>query len=171
MFPELTTDRFLLTKVLPEDQSFLYEGLGDPEAMPYNGVYFSSFEETKAQLDWYEKNRSEGGFNWKIINKETKEPVGVVSVYNFNAAHKKAELGYWLLPRFWQKGIASEVMVPVLEFWKKKGLHRLEAFVEDENIASMRLLEKYGFMREGTMRQCEFKFGRYINLHIYSILF
>ncbi|MFN2457103.1 MAG: GNAT family N-acetyltransferase [Chitinophagaceae bacterium] len=172
MFPQLETERFLLKQVQPEDQRFLFEALSDPVAMPYNGVYFSSFEETKQQLEWYEKNLKDGtGIHWKITEKQTNENIGVISVYYFKPQHKKAELGYWLLPRFWQKGIALEVLKPVIKYWQQeRDLHRLEAFVEEENTASIRLMEKAGFQWEGTMRECEIKFGRFISLRIYSLL-
>jgi [ribosomal protein S5]-alanine N-acetyltransferase len=59
----------------------------------------------------------------------------------------------------------------VIDYWQKeKQLHRLEAFIETENEASIRLLEKAGFTLEGTMRDCEIKFGKYISLHIYSLI-
>jgi [ribosomal protein S5]-alanine N-acetyltransferase len=172
MFPELSTERFKLVQVMPADQGFLFEALSDPVTMPYNGVYFQTFDETAKQLEWYKKNWEEGtGINWKIVDKHTNENVGVISVYYFKPEHRKAELGYWLLPRYWKQGVASEVLHPVVEYWQQtKNLHRLEAFVEDENIASVKLLEKAGFTREGTMRECEFKFGRFINLHIYALI-
>jgi len=172
MFPELSTERFLLTQVCLSDQAFLFEGLSDPEAMPYYGVYYESFEETKKQLDWYDKNYLEGtGINWKVVDKISSESIGVISVYAYKKEHNKAELGYWLLPRFWGKGIATEVLPSVIQFWQnEKGLHRLEAFIELENEGSIRLLENAGFVREGTMRDCEIKFGRYISLYIYALI-
>jgi [ribosomal protein S5]-alanine N-acetyltransferase len=172
MFPELSTERFNLVQVTAADQRFLFEGLSDPVTMPYNGVYFKTFEETVTQLDWYKKNLEEGtGINWKIVDKQTKENIGVISVYYFKPEHRKAELGYWLLPGYWKQGVASEVLRPVIQYWQDiKNLHRLEAFVEDGNIASVLLLEKAGFTREGTMRDCEVKFGRFISLHIYALI-
>lgn len=172
MFPELTTERFLLTQVQLADQQFLFEALSDPLAMPYNGVYFKTFEETAAQLTWYEKNWNEGtGINWKIVDKFSKENIGVISVYNYKPEHKKAELGYWLLPRFWGKGIATEVLHFVIKFWQEqKGIHRLEAFIEHGNTASIKLLERAGFQHEGTMKDCEIKNGKFISLHIYALI-
>lgn len=173
MFPELTTERFILTQVLPEDQDFLFKGLSDPVAMPHNGVYFSTFEETKVQLDWYERNYRTGtGISWKILSKNNGEKLGVVSVYYYKPEHKKAELGYWVLPEFWNKGIISEAIQVVINYWQKeKKLHRLEALVEEKNIGSIRVLEKAGFVHEGTMRDYEIKFGKYINLRMYSLVF
>jgi ribosomal-protein-alanine N-acetyltransferase len=172
MFPELSTQRFNLVQVEASDQQFLYEGLSDPVAMPYNGVYYTSFEETARQLEWYRKNTEEGtGIYWKIRNKVSGESVGVISVYYYKPEHRKAELGYWLLPKFWRQGIAGEVLPVVIAYCQETmNLHRLEAFVEDENTASIKLLEKAGFTREGTMLECEIKFGRFINLHIYALI-
>lgn len=171
-FPELRTERFILGQVEDSDLPFLYEGLSDPVAMPHNGVYFNSLDATRAQLRWYAKNWNEGtGIHWKISRKEEGNFIGVISVYHYKAEHNKAELGYWILPRFWRQGIASEVIAPVVRFWQQeKGLHRLEAFIEVGNEASVRLLEKSGFQCEGTMRDCEIKFGKYISLLVYSCL-
>ena len=173
VFPELNTDRFILGQVVDSDLPYLFEGLSDPIAMPYNGVYFKSLDDTKAQLEWYAKNWKEGtGIHWKITSKRGSDFIGVISVYYYKAEHNKAELGYWILPRFWRQGIATEVLTPVIQFWQReRGLHRLEAFIEVGNEASIRLLQKAGFQYEGTMRDCEIKFGRFINLHIYSLLF
>ena len=171
-FPELHTPRFLLIRVRDEDQQFLFEGLSDPVAMPYNGVYYQTFEETKAQLEWYEKNYTSGtGIPWKIVDKNTNENIGVISFYYYKPEHKKAEVGFWLLKQFWNKGITTEVLKAVIDYCQKeKSMHRLEAFVEEENTASARVLEKKGFVLEGTMRDAEIKFGRYISLRVYGLL-
>ena len=172
LFPQLNTERFMLGQVEDSDLPFLFEGLSDPTAMPYNGVYFNSLDDTKAQLVWYAKNWNEGtGIHWKISSRVEGDFIGVISVYNYKAEHEKAELGYWILPRFWRQGVATEVITPVIRYWQReKGLHRLEAFIEEGNEASIRLLQKSGFQLEGTMRDCEIKFGKYISLLIYSCI-
>lgn len=172
MFPELTTERFLLKQVQPQDQQFIFEGLSDPILMPYNGVYYKTFEETKAQLEWYEKNfREETGAAWKIVDKITNNNIGVISFYYYKPEHKKTELGFWILPKYWNQGIASEVLKAVIEYCQRqKAIHRLEAFVEEENGASAKVLQKAGFIYEGKMRDSEIKFGKYISLLIYSLL-
>lgn len=173
MFPELTTSRLLLLEVRPEDQQFIFEGLSHPEVIPFYGVRYNSFEATKAQMDWYNKIYEEGtGISWKIVDKQTGENIGDISVYLYKPEHKKAEVGFWLLPQYWHKGFALEAIHAVISYWKEeKDLHRLEAFVEEGNDASSRLLEKVGFQYEGTMRECEIKEGRYISLKIYGLIF
>ena len=51
-----------------------------------------------------------------------------------------------------------------------QGIHRLEAFVEEGNTASTRVLEKLGFVYEGKLNECEIKDGHYISLLVYALL-
>ena len=172
MFPQLTTQRFFLQQILPEDLPFIFEGLSDPVAMPYNGVYYETLEQAGAQMDWYEKNFREGtGVPWKITDKSSGVPLGVISFYYFKPEHKKAEIGFWILPAYWNQGVTSEALQAVVQYCQQvRAIHRLEAFVEEDNRASVRVLEKNGFVCEGKMRDCEMKFGKYISLLIYSLL-
>jgi Acetyltransferases, including N-acetylases of ribosomal proteins len=172
MFPQLTTERFLLQQVLSEDQQFIFEGLSHPDVIPFYGVRYDSFDATKKQMEWYEKSYKDGtGGPWKIVDKATGDKIGVVAYYFHKAEHKKAEVGFWILPQFWNKGIATEVLRAVIQYCQQqKDVHRLEAFVEEGNVASSRVLEKVGFVYEGTMRECEIKNGKFISLMIYALI-
>lgn len=172
MFPQLTTNRLLLQKITWDDQQFIFEGLSHPEVIPFYGVRYDTFEATAVQIEWYERIWLEGsGISWKIVDKTSGENLGVITIYFYKPEHNKAEVGFWLKPSAWNKGFASEALHAVTEYWRtKKHLHRLEAFVEQRNTASSKLLEKTGFVFEGTMRDCEMKNGKYISLHVYSLL-
>lgn len=109
MFPQLTTARCFLQQVLPHDQQFILEGLSHPDVIPFYGVRYDSIEATKAQIDWYDKMLEEGtGIGWKIVNKHTAENIGVLSSYFYKPEHNKAEVGFWLLPNYWNRGFASK---------------------------------------------------------------
>jgi ribosomal-protein-alanine N-acetyltransferase len=172
MIPELSTERLLLQEIKPEDQRFIFEGLSHPEVIPFYGVRYDSFEATGAQMEWYQKMVDEGtGIPWKIVNNGTGEKMGVISVYYYKPEHNKAEVGFWLLPNYWNKGFALEALRAVVAYWKvERNLHRMEGFVEEGNTDSSRLLEKGGFQYEGTMRDCEIKNGKYISLMIYALI-
>jgi [ribosomal protein S5]-alanine N-acetyltransferase len=172
MIPEITTSRLVLREVQPEDQSFIFEGLSHPKVIPFYGVRYDSYEATAAQMEWYRKLVQEGsGLSWIILHKETGERMGDISVYAYKPKHNKAEVGFWLLPQYWKKGFALEALQAAAAYWQKeKGLHRLEAFVEEGNSASAQLLQKGGFQYEGTMRDCEIKNGTYISLQIFARL-
>lgn len=171
-FPSLTTERLSLEPVIASDQGFIYEGLSHPQVIPFFGVSYTSLEATEAQMNWYEKMYREGtGISWKIVSKENGDRLGVISVYYYKPEHQKAEIGFWLLPEAWNQGFASEAIKAVIHYWKSvKSLHRMEAFVEEGNTSSSRLLEKNGFRLEGMMKDCEKKEGRFISLLVYALL-
>lgn len=172
MFPELDTPRFLLKQIVSDDQAFIFKGLSHPDVIPYYGVQYDSFDATKAQMEFYDNLWSEKtGCWWKIVDKATGESVGACGMNAYNATHERAEIGYWLLPEHWKKGIMAEVIPVMIDHlfaaWK---LHRLEAVVEEGNDTSNKLAEKMGFRFEGVMRECEIKQGKRISLSMYSRL-
>lgn len=172
MFPQLETKRLLLREVRPEDQRFVFEGMSHPDVVRYYGNRYAMFEATAAQMAWYKSMVAEGwGVPRLMADRQTAEKIGVIAVYYYKPEHNKAEVGFWLLPQYWNKGLALEALQAVLKYWKKeKGLHRMEAFVETENAASAKVLEKAGFVHEGTMRDCQRKNGRYISLKVYGLV-
>jgi [ribosomal protein S5]-alanine N-acetyltransferase len=172
MFPELNTPRFLLKQILPDDQEFIFKGLSDPRVIPYYGVQFKTFEATRSQMEFYDRIwREKTGIWWKIINKQSNEPIGACGINGYQSTHEKAEMGYWLLPEFWGKGVMKEVLpVMIAHLFRQWKLHRLEAVIEDENESSIKLAEKLGFQKEGLLRESEMKNGKRINLFLYSLL-
>ncbi|NTS41118.1 GNAT family N-acetyltransferase [Flavisolibacter sp. BT320] len=170
MVPTLNTARLFLQGIEAEDQTFVFEGLSHPDVIPFYGVRYNTLEATAAQMDWYRQLEEKGsGTAWKMVEKSNGRKAGVIAVYGYRPEHNKAEVGFWLLPQFWKKGYALEALQEVLRYWKNnKALHRMEAFVEEGNTASSKLLQRAGFQHEGTMRECEIKNGTYISLHIYA---
>ncbi len=172
MFPELTTDRFRLREILPSDQQKIFEGLSDKSVIKYYGVSYSTFKEARQQMDWY-KNLiiTQTGIWWGICSKDNEEMVGACGFNNTGKEHKKTELGYWLLPHYWKQGIMIEVIPSIINYaFDILALHRIEATVEIDNLSSKKLLGKLGFKYEGTLKECEFKNEKFIDLNYYALL-
>ena len=84
---------------------------------------------------------------------------------------KPAELGYWLGEPYWDRGIMTEAARFVVPYAMSRfGLVRLESPVFEWNAASMRVLEKCGFMREAVLRSSAFKDGRLIDRVLYALV-
>lgn len=82
-----------------------------------------------------------------------------------------AELGYWLGKAFWGRGIATAAARAVTGYaFRDLGLLRIDALVLTENMASIRVLEKVGFQREGLLRQVELKQGVPLDHFLYAML-
>ena len=80
-----------------------------------------------------------------------------------------AEIGYWLGPRYWGRGICSEA-VPAVTRWAFETLpfRRIYAGVFSNNAASMRVLEKAGYTREACLKRAIYKNGQVLDEYIYA---
>ncbi|TKY61420.1 N-acetyltransferase YoaA [Spatholobus suberectus] len=99
--------------------------------------------------------------------------VGFVSVYRWSGDERcKADIGYAIATNYWGQGIATKALkiaVPQV-FMDFPDLLRLQAFVDVENKASQRVLEKAGFLREGVLRKYTYLKGIVKDLVLYSFL-
>lgn len=84
---------------------------------------------------------------------------------------KSAHFGYWLGEQYWGRGIMTEAVRATAEYALRRfELVRLEAPVFAWNPASMRVLEKSGFAREGVLRKSVFKDGQLIDQILYALV-
>ena len=86
-----------------------------------------------------------------------------------NEARVTAEIGYWLGRRFWGRGIATAAvgaLVPWV-FDRNAEVIRLEACIYHTNPASVRVLEKNGFIHEATLRRSITKNGQVLDQLVY----
>lgn len=171
-FPNLKNDRFLLRQFEENDLQNVFNGLSNPDVIKYYGVNFGSLEATKEQMDWFAQlEKSETGIWWAICSPDNKTFYGAGGFNNLSKEHKKAEVGFWLLPEFWGQRIMTEAMPLICNHgFNKLGLHRIEAYVDCKNTNCNRAMLKLNFRHEGTMLDCEIKNGKFISLHIYAFL-
>ena len=96
--------------------------------------------------------------------------VGGIGVTLREDIYKKSGLiGYWLAEPFWGRGImTATVRAAAPHGMSRFGLVRLEAAVFEWNFASMRVLEKCGFYREGVLRASVYKDGKIGNSVLYA---
>jgi len=169
-FPILKTDRFLLRQFVDDDLQDVFKGLSHPEIIKYYGVSYSTLEATKEQMKFFsDLEKNETGIWWAVCSLDNQIFYGAGGLNGLNKIHKKAEIGFWLLPEFWAQGIMTETMPIICNHgFEDLGLHRIEGFVESENKLCKKAMSKLDFQLEGTMIDCEIKNGQYISLDIYA---
>jgi ribosomal-protein-alanine N-acetyltransferase len=171
-FPQLQTSRFTLRQFKESDLEMVYKGLSHPEVIKYYGVSFSSLEETKEQMLWFKNlEKTNTGVWWAICSPDYTTFYGAGGFNNLDAKTKKTEVGFWLLPEHWRKGIMQEVMAVICQFaFTDLSIHRIEGFVDPENKNCKNALNKLGFQYEGTFKESEFKDGKYLDTDIYALI-
>ena len=87
------------------------------------------------------------------------ELCGVIGLIVQNDVYKKsAELGYWIGEYYWGKGIATKAVELITKYgFEKLQIIRIYSSVFENNIASMKVLEKNGFLREGIFKKAVIK--------------
>ena len=99
--------------------------------------------------------RTDQAYPFFIFRPEDDVLVGGLTLANIRRGVAQAgSLGYWIGARFARQGHMSAAVRALMPFaFGALRLHRLEAACIPTNAASMRLLEKTGFQREGYARQ------------------
>lgn len=125
---------------------------------------------TEADADtWLTKIAGQpGNLRWAIeVNGEAVGGIGAEPGEGVFA--KTGNVGYWLGESFWGRGIMTAAVRATSNYaFGALDLVRLESPVFEWNPASMRVLEKCGFEREGVRRKGIFKDGEIIDAVIYA---
>ena len=88
-----------------------------------------------------------------IVENETKKYAGECTLNHFNQLHKTANITYWVKKEFTGKGITTRAVKLLAKYgFEKLGLRRIEIFMELNNLASIRVAEKAGAVKEGVLR-------------------
>lgn len=109
-------------------------------------------------------------YAWAIFAGE--ELCGSVTVTRQGNIHRQTgELGYFLGEPFWGRGIATAaVREACCNLFRDTDLLRIFAEPFAYNTASCRVLEKSGFVLEGTLRQNAVKNGKVLDMKLYSLV-
>jgi [ribosomal protein S5]-alanine N-acetyltransferase len=91
--------------------------------------------------------------------------LGLVMLHSFAWPHRRAELGYWLVPRARGRGL-GRAAVGLLADWAfaELGLDRLEITTTPDNVAALALARSLGFEQEGVMRARNYERGRRLDV-------
>jgi ribosomal-protein-alanine N-acetyltransferase len=102
-------------------------------------------------------NNFYSGVYFDLVLKENKEVIGSAGFHTWWRDHNRAEIGYSLNDeKNRRQGFMNEVLPIILDYgFKKMQLHRVEAYTAMDNVASIALLQKFGFKKEATIH------GRY----------
>lgn len=97
---------------------------------------------------------SKNDYLFAILENHTEKHIGNIKLGPINWVHRFAELSYFIGDTAsWGKGYASEAIKLAIQFgFEQLGLLKIQAGVYGTNMASIRALEKNGFVLEGVLR-------------------
>lgn len=173
------TERCLLREMTLEDLEnliHLYEQPGIAWRLDEKGQRTPGFieplypkEEEKAYQEAYISNMyGYYGYGlWAVIDRESGKLIGRAGLEHRDyGGQVELELGYLIDPAFWHRGIAFEVCDAILAFARENlSFPRVNALTDPANLASVRLLNKLGFV----YREDTFITGSRMQRYIYNL--
>lgn len=172
-FPELELNkRIILRELTHDDANEYYSFMNHPEVAKYLAKEDipTSIDHAIHELNyWIGLFRNKYSIYWGIALKENNRLIGTCGFNNWNFRHDRAEISYDINPEFWNQGIATEVSKKLTEFaFTVMGVRRIQATVEKTNFASMRVLSKSGYMKEGTLKMYAKLAGEQKDFHMFA---
>ncbi len=154
----LSSERIVLRLVQHSDLKFVHTLLSIPEIDQYNTLGIpKDLKETKSFIEpWIEDNQKTiiDNYTFIIQRKSDLEPFGLFGLRLWPSKHRRGEVSYKLHPDYWNRGYATETLNRMLDFgFGELKLHRIQSGCAVENLASKRVLEKVGMIKEGRGRK------------------
>jgi ribosomal-protein-alanine N-acetyltransferase len=174
LFPVLTTRRLSLRRFEGRDKMGLHACFGDPEAMRFwNFPASTTIADTERTLNWLSKTTSPYDyFAWSIAEKSEDRCIGMASYNHREVRHRRLEIGYIIAPQYQRNGLGTEAVQALVRYCADTlGVHRIEAFIHPDNVASIRLAERVGFTCEGGPLTDYWRVGeRYLSVMAYGLI-
>jgi len=173
MIPDrLETSNLSLRPFSIEDDKAVFEyWQSDPGWERYNASVPPNFSLADARefiSEMLARNRHTSP-SWAILHRG--QVAGVVSI-TFEQGHRFAVIGYGVHGNLRGQGLSAQAASRIINeaFKRYPELKKIRAHTDAENAPSMRVLEKLGFIHEGTLRKNRFVKGNFVDEAIYGLI-
>lgn len=174
MHLSFTTPRLLLRQYARGDGDAVWQVIRRPEIYATTAYIPQTYP--RPRVDWWfgmisSAIRNRTGYELGMFDRKTGQYIGNVGIINVRREMHSASVAYFVDPKKWGQGYATEGCNAMLRFaFEELGLFRVAGTCMAHNPASRRVMEKLGFSFEGVARAELFKDGRYIDVVHMAIL-
>jgi diamine N-acetyltransferase len=98
-------------------------------------------------------------------------PIGLIDLFDFNPKHLRANIGMLIHVNYRQNGYASEALKLLIDYaFTTLNLHQLACCITSDNIVSIKLFQKYGFILAGTKKDWLRLNDKWVDEQIYQLI-
>ncbi len=174
--PTITRGLITLRKPHLDDTQAVFDGCQDPLIPRFTAI--STDYSMAHALDYVQRTdasvrtQRELPFVIEYGNGDDRVFAGTISFHSLSVKNSVGELGYWMTSSMRGKGIATTAARMLTDYgFITIGFKRIEAVVDRDNVASLKLLESAGYQREGLLRnKISRDDGRQVDMYIYAAL-
>jgi RimJ/RimL family protein N-acetyltransferase len=171
--PTLHTARLRLRPVTSADADALFALHSNPNVLRYWDAPPWSERARAERFIATCRQIAEAGSGARLVMERASDGafIGWCGLTQWNADYRSASLGYCLSDVAWGYGYATEAARALLQWaFVTLDLNRVQAETDTRNVASARVLEKLGFVREGTLREDCVVDGEVSDSWVYGLL-
>ena len=168
----LITDAYELRILEPSDRHELFAHLADPTTVEFMDIApMASLSDADAMIAWTAELEPLGGA-WWAIRERSGAFVGTAGlVVGERIRGSRGEVSYNVVRSRWRTGVMTQVLPALLAHGHGAlELRRIDATVTPGNVGYAALLERHGFVREGTLRDHAYWKGRFWDQWLFSHL-
>ncbi|UKJ05786.1 GNAT family N-acetyltransferase [Solitalea lacus] len=172
-FPILSTPRLNLRAIDHSDSIALFELRSNDQVLKYlDREPPSDIQEIETLIQKIVDSFAENeGINWAITLKGNNQLIGTIGFWRIIKEHHRAEIGYLLHPNYWNNGLMFEALMKVISYgFNNIKFHSIEANVNPNNLASIKLLKKTGFRQEAYFKENYYYNGKFFDSAIFTLL-
>jgi ribosomal-protein-alanine N-acetyltransferase len=171
VFPTILLDKIVLRKIIIEDDYLdFFNYINNPQVAEYLSSYDLPATPELAKIElgyWASLFEKSIGFYWAITIDN--KIIGTCGFNYWNRDQRRAEVSYDLDFNHWNKGITSQAIKAITDFaLKEMQVQRIQATVAIDNIGSIRVLEKSGFIQEGLLKKYGILNGETRDFYMYA---
>lgn len=175
MEPTLTTPRLRLTPYRPADAETMNRWAADPVLCHFGddcAAAPETIEQTRAYIDKVIAEADDSIRRWAVRRSADDQLIGYCMAAFIDRHNRRCRVGLTIGDRdSWGLGYGREALAALVRHcFEDLGLNRIGAEIFAFNERSIRLFERAGFKREGTVRQSVLKDGRYQDELLYGLL-
>lgn len=158
-FPNLESERLIFRAITNKDAPVVLELRGNVETMKYiPRPILKNLDEALNHIKTIQENiECNAGINWAVCLKENHKMIGFVGHFRIKPENYRSEIGYMILPKYHNKGYVTEAVKVLLDYgFNTLNFHSIEAIIDPDNVASEKVLQKNGFIKEAHLVENEF---------------
>lgn len=172
-FPVLTTERLTLRQIRESDKNELFYMRSHPGLMHFvPRPLAQNVDDAVTLINLITENTEKNeAINFAVTITGEDKLIGMCGYHRIQKEHFRAEIGYMLHHDYHGKKVMEEAVNRIVRFgFEDMKLHSIEAVISPENIPSIKLIEKCGFVKEAHFKDKEFVKGAFRDLLYFSKL-
>jgi len=134
--------------------------------------YIETVDDTKQNIEARVKGMQEtGGLPKSFALLYDNQIAGTIGYNDIDRGIRCGTVGYWLGRSYQGNGLMTRALQTIVDYgFESLQLDKIEIRVATDNVKSRALPERLGFQQEGTLRQAEWLYDRYVDHVVYGLL-